>query len=99
MRIRKASSIPADEVLDVRIEGKPVRGHIDEFVQDLITSAQQTNRIVEKAVKEVESYYPPDRVDSKELVKVVASVIRRQWGNDPMLRELAEALATGKHVF
>ena len=94
-----SKSIDPSEVLSVRVGGSPVSVHIDNFVKLLLKEGQQVHKLVAGAVKEVESYYPPDKMDGRLWVRAVREHLKHLWGSDPMLPFLARVVAFGDFVF
>lgn len=91
----------ADEILDVRLEGKPVREHIDEFLRGVITSGQRINKIYEAAQKTVQGYYSGKPVDRSQVLKWMVAYLAKSsaWGNDAMTPLLARVIVNGDFVY
>ena len=93
-----ATNLDPSEVLGVRIEGAEISKHVDEFTRLLIQEGQRINHKVEAAIKEVEGYYPPDKIDRKELRMAVMKHLDHLWGRDAMTPLLARMIVNGEFV-
>jgi hypothetical protein len=89
----------AEEVLSVQIRGKSVADHINAFLLELIKNGREIEKIVEAGAKEVEGYYPPDKMNWKELERVVYKhLVEGHWTKDDMAKPLSKLITHGDYV-
>jgi hypothetical protein len=93
------TAVEGEEVLAVRVDGADVQDHLREFLMDFITRGQRIHKIVDKAVKTVEGYYPPDKFDPRSLRAVFMKEMEYRWGRDKMLPMLADLVLFGKYIY
>lgn len=88
-----------EEVFVVRVDGKEVKDHIEDFVGGVIRDGQAIHKIVAEAIKTVEGYYPPDVIDYRKLLAAVVKIVAFRWGHDKMTPLLARIITHGDFVY
>ena len=90
------------EILNQRIDGVPVHEEISKYVRTIIARGQEVHNLVKKARKYYEDHVEqgPRPMSDADLEKAIYKlVVYPRWGNDPMGKLIAHAVATGDYLF
>jgi hypothetical protein len=88
------------EVLTVRVDGRSLSDHIENFLKVLITQGRGLNKLVEQAQTTVEGYNGGEQVDTRRLSQVIQAFLEKgRWGQDAMSKPLADLIALGEYIW
>jgi len=101
----QAGEVPkdyAEEILDMKIEGKKLSAHVEDFLTDLIAKGQKISKVMDEACKTVEGYHDAkggDKISAQTRLGIILPVVKQVWGNDPATGPLTRIVALGDYVF
>lgn len=89
------------EVLNDKENGKYLYEHFVEYLHDFIKRSQELHELLMKRYKEAAgSVDGGDKISQKDLVDALfREVVYQNFGDDPLAKLLARALATGDYIY